>query len=584
MSRTSRPTIPGSHTATALTPARVRLGPKGEDGRVAGPDGAADGGVDVVGAAGAGATGESVDGRGRVARAAGIISGLTVLSRIAGFGRTAALGWLVGSTTLGTAYVTANTVPNIIFEIVAGGALAALVVPLLARAISVKDRAAEAATVSALLTWTLAVLVPLAVAVAFAAGPIIDVLATDAGAAERAAGTLMLRIFAPQLPLYGIGIVLTGVLQAHRRFAWPVIAPLLSSVVVAATYGVFAAVEGTRADVPAVGAGGQWILAAGTTLGVVVLSLCLVVPVRTLGLRLRPTWRFESDVARRLAGAGIVTVAFQQVAVVVTLRLANQGPDGTVVVFTVAQAVYLLPWAILAVPVATAAYPALATAHTTDDDSGYRRRLAPATRGVVLLSCLGAAALVAVAEPVAGFFALPRLGEAVAGFAPGLLGYGLFAVLTRALYARGRARPAAVATAAGWVVVALSAVALAAGLATERRLLALTLANSIGMLVLGALLVWAVQRREGALAGLGRALLVGLTAGGAAAAAGWAVATALGSGTVASKPASLADGVVAGLTVVVVFLAVAYPLDRHDVRPGIAAVARRVRRAAGSDR
>ncbi len=48
----------------------------------------------------------------------------------------------------------------------------------------------------------------------------------------------MLRVFAPQLPLYGVGIVLTGVLQAHRRFAWPVLAPLLSSVVVGArTYG-----------------------------------------------------------------------------------------------------------------------------------------------------------------------------------------------------------------------------------------------------------------------------------------------------------------------------------------------------------
>ena len=46
----------------------------------------------------------------------------------------------------------------------------------------------------------------------------------------------MLRVFAPQLPLYGLGIVLTGVLQAHHRFAWPVIAPLLSSVTVIGAY------------------------------------------------------------------------------------------------------------------------------------------------------------------------------------------------------------------------------------------------------------------------------------------------------------------------------------------------------------
>ncbi|MEV4624306.1 lipid II flippase MurJ [Asanoa sp. NPDC049573] len=519
----------------------------------------------------------------RVARNAGLISGLTVLSRVAGFGRTAVLAFCVGSTLLGSAYVTANTVPNIIFEIVAGGALAALVVPLLAGAVSLGDRRTETATVSALLTWTLTVLVPLAVAVALLAGPIVDGLASHPPAAARDAGVLMLRVFAPQLPLYGVGIVLTGVLQAHRRFAWPVLAPLMSSVVVAASYGVFAAVEGARADVPGVGVGGQLILAVGTTLGVVVLSLCLVIPVRRLGVRLRPSYRFPGGAGRsalRLAGAGVVTVGLQQIAVVVTLRLANQGPEGTVVVFTVAQAVYLLPWAILAVPVATAAYPALATAHSTGDDAGYRSRLAPAARGVLLLSCLGAAALFAVAEPVAGFFALPGLGGAVAGFAPGLIGYGLFAMLTRALYARGLPRPAATATAIGWATVSVAAFVLAAGLATDRRLLALTLANSIGMLVLGALLVLAVHRRAGAaaLAGFSRALLVGLTAGVAAAAAGWAVADALSGGHPASKPDALWHGAVAGVVVVLVFLVVAYPLDRHDVRPGVASVRRRVRR------
>ena len=61
----------------------------------------------------------------------------------------------------------------------------------------------------------------------------------------------MLRVFAPQLPLYGIGIVLTGVLQAHRRFAWPVIAPLLSSLTVIAVYLAFAAAEGRGATVGA---------------------------------------------------------------------------------------------------------------------------------------------------------------------------------------------------------------------------------------------------------------------------------------------------------------------------------------------
>ncbi len=93
----------------------------------------------------------------------------------------------------------------------------------------------------------LAILVPLAVLVAVFAHP--DRLAaaradrSETWPATTAVGTRMLRVFAPQIPLYGIGIVLTGLLQAHRRFAWPVLAPLLSSVVVIATYALYGAVE-----------------------------------------------------------------------------------------------------------------------------------------------------------------------------------------------------------------------------------------------------------------------------------------------------------------------------------------------------
>ena len=67
---------------------------------------------------------------------------------------------------------------------------------------------------------------------------------------EQAVAARMLRIFAPQLPLYGIGIVLTGVLQAHHRFAWPVIAPLLSSVTVMGAYLSYALVDGARSGSP----------------------------------------------------------------------------------------------------------------------------------------------------------------------------------------------------------------------------------------------------------------------------------------------------------------------------------------------
>lgn len=544
-----------------------------------------------------GSTGDSAPSRaagtGRVAGAALLIAVLTVAARLTGFGRTAVFVWAVGPTHLGDVYQAANTVPNIIFEIVAGGALASLVVPLLAGAVATGDRAAVSTTTSALLTWTLTLLVPLAVLVAVAADPIVALLARNNTSPEQlAAGARMLRVFAPQLPLYGVGIVLTGVLQAHHRFAWPVIAPLLSSVTVIGTYLTFAVSQGRRADLPAVGSAGQLLLAVGTTLGVVVLSLSLLVPLRRLRLRLRPGYAFAGDVRHAVGGlalAGAVTVGAQQVAVLVTLKLAWAGPTGTVVLFTLAQTVFLLPWAVLAVPLATAAYPTLAAARATGDEERYRATLAPTARAVFLLTCLGGAALVAVARPVADFLvsdqaAAPVAAVGIAGFAPGLLGYGLFAVLSRGLYARNQPRFAATATAAGWGVVALAAVVLSSALAAERRVLALALANSVGMVVLGALLVVTVARRAGAsaLAGLVRASLVGVLAGVAAAVAGlavtgWSRAAWGGTPTLAG---SLLQGMLSGVVVAVVFLGVAYPLARHDVRPAIAAVGRRLRGAA----
>ncbi|MBX6358379.1 MAG: virulence factor MviN, partial [Micromonosporaceae bacterium] len=439
-----------------------------------------------------------------IAGAVALIAVLTVASRVAGFARTVVFTWSVGSNDLGDIYLAANTVPNIIFEIVAGGALASLVVPLLAGATAREDRTAVEAIASALLTWVLTLMVPLSVLVLVGAGPIVGVVASHAAPDQAAAGELMLRVFAPQLPLYGMGIVLTGVLQAHRRFTWPVLAPLLSSITVIGTYLAYAAVEGRNVSVAEVSRAGELLLAGGTTLGVVVLSGCLLVPLRRLGLRLRPTYRLGADLrrsARSLALAGAVTVAAQQLALLVAVRLAVAGPGGTLVQYNLAQQVYLLPWAVLAVPVATASFPVLAEARAVGDHRRYAETLAGAARGVLLLTCLGAAVLVAVGDPVARLFVdgaqVHALAWAIAGFAPGLLGYGLFALLSRALYARGDTAAAAGATVAGWAVALASAVAVAAALPDDRRGLALSLGNSAGMLLLGVVLIVLVVRRVG---------------------------------------------------------------------------------------
>jgi putative peptidoglycan lipid II flippase len=513
-----------------------------------------------------------------------------VAARLAGFARTVVFVNVVGARDLGDVYQSANTVPNIIFEIVAGGALASLVVPMLAGAVSRGDRAAVGATASALLTWVLTLLIPAAAVVALAAEPIVRLLDREADPQVVAAGADMLRVFAPQLPLYGVGIVLTGVLQAHRRFAWPVLAPLLSSVTVMAAYATFAVVAGRRPDVAHVTGTGVLVLSVGTTLGVVVLSSCLLIPLRRLRLRLRPTYAFAAGSARtvrRLAAAGAVTVAAQQFAVGLTIVLANRGTEGSLVLFTVAQTVYLLPWAVLALPIATSAYPALAEAAATGDRDGYARTLAGATRGLVLSGCLGAAGLAALAPSLARMLASTtdpdRVAAGIAGLAPGLLGYALFALLSRALYARGDTRPAAVATVAGWGGVVLASIALSAALPRADRVAALALANSAGMLLLGGLLLGIVARRAGraALDGLTRTLSVGIVAALAAAAAGAGLQRLLAGGATPGVVGALGQGMLSGVVVAAVFLGVAYALDRRDVRPLLATLARRVTRIAG---
>ncbi|HEX4399037.1 MAG TPA: lipid II flippase MurJ, partial [Trebonia sp.] len=144
---------------------------------------------------------------GGIGRAAVMIGVITVLARLVGFGRQVVFAHTVGTTCLGTAYTTANMVPNIIYDIVLGGALASVVVPVLA---GPAGRAGDAARQisSALLTWTVVLLVPVSAVVAVAAHPIVSVLLGNAGGCPRAdlagVGTRMLIVFAPQVLFYGL--------------------------------------------------------------------------------------------------------------------------------------------------------------------------------------------------------------------------------------------------------------------------------------------------------------------------------------------------------------------------------------------
>ena len=455
-----------------------------------------------------------------VVGAAAGIAGVTVLARVVGFGRVAVLTRTLGTGCVGDAYQSANQLPNIVFEVVAGGALASLVVPLLAGAVASGDRARAGRTASALLTWTVLILTPVAVLGVLLAPALVRALAGAHPACGRPllhVGGRMLQVFMPQVVLYGVGIVLAGVLQAHRRFLGPALAPLLSSLVVITAYLLYA-VQGPG-ELASLSTAQELTLSVGTTLGVAVLALPLLLPLRGCGLVLRPTLVFPPGVAARargLAAAGVAGLTAQQVALLVALRLANGGEPGDVVVFFVATAVFLLPWAVLAVPLATSAFPVLSAYAEAGDRDAYLAQARTSLRGVLVVTIGSAAVLAVVAAPAARVLALgtrgldrvEALSSATVAFAPGLVGYGLLALLARALYARGDGRTPAVATVTGWGVVA------AADLGLVRldlpRVVALGLGNTIGMTVAGALLLVGLVRAVGPalLAGLVRTVAV----------------------------------------------------------------------------
>jgi putative peptidoglycan lipid II flippase len=526
-------------------------------------------------------------GSGLIASAA-LIAVITAVSRVIGFGRWVVFSGNVGATCVGDAYASANLLPNLLFEVAAGGALAGAVVPLLAGPISraadaLSGRAGRAevdAIASALISWTVLVLLPVSVLLAVFAHPLSRLLIHEGCAGQQALTARLIMVFAPQIALYGIGVVLSGVLTAHRRFFAPAAAPLLSSLVVIGAYLAFGAgANGADTAEQLPGSAEAW-LAWGTTAGVAVMTLPLLIPVYRAGIRLRPALGFPPGVARRgraLATAGIAALLAQQGALLVALLLANHsGQDGAFPVFQYAQAVYLLPYAVLAVPLATSAFPRLAERATAGDRAGFAATASISTRAVVVAALFGAGVLAGVAVPVGRFFtaidqgsgttagALPSLGTALTVMAPGLLGFGLIAHIARALYALEHGRAAATATAGGWLAVIAGSVL---GTRWADVVIGLAWGNTVGMSVAGVLLLLALRRSAGpeALTGLARVLAAGGAAAVLAALAGRGIAVLLLDQVRAGLTGALLSGALAAGVSAVVFVVLLALFDRKDL-------------------
>jgi putative peptidoglycan lipid II flippase len=525
-----------------------------------------------------------------IARGALLIASVTVFSRILGLVRTLIFSQAIGATCLGSAYLTAYQVPNLIAELALGGTLTSAMVPVLARSAARADTdPAEKANIaricSALLTWAMIVLIPLAVAIVAAAGPIASLL-TPANAHAGCphadvvqVTTRMIEVFAPQLVFYGIAVVLIGLLQAYRRFAGPAVSPILVSLVLIATYVSFSALNHGRslANTPLTA---ELVLGIGTTLSIAVLLLTVVAPTWRLHLRFRLALGLPPEIARRvgaLVTVGIVEFLATDLSTLVVVALANgRGSTGALVLFNYAFLVYNAMFAVLVISIVTSAFPALAAHDGTELD----RTSAGSTRAIVLMSWLGFAMICAVAWPTGHVLAkhpdqVPQLIGAFLMAAPGLAGAAVTANLSRLMLAVGKFRLAALSLGGSWVAVTIIDIPLGLLAPTHLVVPALTLGATIGQTAVAIPVMLVTRRLRGpaALEGVGRAWLGGLVAG----LAGAVIGVAVGAGLhMSGKLLEAAVAVVATCCAIVVFGLVAYLVDRPDAR----AVTMRIREYA----
>jgi putative peptidoglycan lipid II flippase len=319
----------------------------------------------------------------------------------------------------------------------------------------------------------------------------------------------------------------------------------------------------------------EYLLSGGTTLGVLALVLTAVIPVWRLHIRSRPTLRFPAGVGsrvRRLAMAGVAALIAQDASVAVVILLANRyGDKGSLVIYGFAWAVFVVPYAVLAIPIATSAFPELST-HDTEAGLVFDETAAASSRAAMVASWLGAAVLIGAREPIARVFesrsheGTSVLALALAAFALGLVGYGLSANLSRVLYARRRNGAPAAAIAGGWLLVIVADVLIVPFVPAARVVPVLGLGTAFGLTVSGVALLVLVRRERGpaALRGVTRAFLAGLAGCAAGCAAGSALATVL-----PQRPGLLVNiglSVLVAAVVACVFAVVVLCLDGGDLR------------------
>jgi putative peptidoglycan lipid II flippase len=467
--------------------------------------------------------------RGSTTRAAAGMGAITAVSRGLGLVRVLVVSAVLGVSFLGNAFQQANSVSNVLFELLAAGALSAVLVPAFVDLIDREGRE-RAEQVAGGVLWVALAGLGVVTVIGVVGAPWLAQLLTAAAppevqADQRALVTDLLRFFVPQILLYAAGTIATAALYALRRFAVTAAAPIGNTVVMVACLVAFRAVAGPDPGL-VLSTGEKALLVAAGTGGVLAFVGVLVGAAELAGFRLRPRRpRGDARVAEVLRHSGWGVVLHTGAGLLLgTAIVVGGGVEGGVVAYQVGWVIFLAPYAVLAQPIHTAILPELVVEARDHGLPRVAASLRWALERMAVLVVPATAGMVALAQPAMRLLSFGEargegsevLAAAVAGLALGLLPYSAFLLLARGYYALGDSRtPGVVSVACALVGVAVMVIG-SVTVDGSARIFVLGLGHSVayavGVVVLG---VGLTRRTGGELwpAALGRIVAVSSAVG-----------------------------------------------------------------------
>jgi putative peptidoglycan lipid II flippase len=404
----------------------------------------------------------STDDDRRVLASSAVMAAGTVVSRLSGFVRSALLAAALGISLHADIFTVANTIPNALYILLAGGIFNAVLVPQLVRAMANDPDGGEAYT-NRVITLAALFLAGVTVLLVAAAPLVLSVYLdpkydTAALAAQRESVIDFTRYCLPQVFFYGMFVLVGQILNSRRSFGPMMWAPIANNVISVAVLVVYLVVFGTVPDsgtASAFSAHQELWLGIGSTLGIAAQFLILVPYLKRAGFTYRPRFDFRGTGLGHTLRLGIWTVLFvvvNQAAYFVVVNLASggtvNGGDGTgLTVYSSTFLIMMVPHSVITVSLATAILPRLSALSSAGDLAGLARSLTSALRTALAVVLPFAALLPLVAPDIANVIlhgaarADYRLYvPSLALFGPGLVFFTVHYLMLRGFYALERTR------------------------------------------------------------------------------------------------------------------------------------------------